>query len=253
MAATSTWLKHVPSLLEQAETQSAIADRIMFHFPLWTNQLAKLTLGIVPAVFGYAGWILMTATAPETTHLGYAPEQPVPFSHKLHAGMLKMDCRYCHNTVEVTAHAAIPPTQTCINCHSPSDGNGAVALTAIHSKSPKLAEVHNSWANDTPVLWKRVHDLPDFVNFNHSAHVSRGVSCVSCHGRVDQMEVVSQVKTLSMASCLECHRNPAPHLRPVDSVTDMEWVPPKSSSEIGELVRDHWNIKANQNCSTCHY
>lgn len=224
-----------------------------FHFPAWTNRLTKCLLVGTPAAGAYFAIILLTGAAPETTHVGYAPEQPVPFSHKLHAGTLKMDCRYCHNTVEATAHASIPPTQTCINCHSAADGDGAVALTAVHAGSTKLTEIHKSWADDTPVLWKRVHDLPDFVNFDHSAHVTRGVSCVSCHGRIDQMEVVSQVKTLSMGSCLECHRNPTPHLRPPEMVTNMDWVPPKSASDIGELIKDHWNIKANQNCSTCHY
>lgn len=224
-----------------------------FQFPMWTNRLAQCLLVAGPIALAYSAMVLMAATSPETTHIGYAPKQPVPFSHKLHAGQLKMDCRYCHNTVEQAAHAAIPPTQTCINCHSPSDGNGTVELTAVHAASPKLAEVHRSWAEDKPVRWNRVHDLPDFVNFNHSAHVTRGVSCVSCHGRIDQMDVVSQVKTLSMASCLDCHRNPEPHLRPPEMVTNMEWVPPRPASDIGAVVKDHWNIKANQNCSTCHY
>jgi len=224
-----------------------------FQFPTWINKVAKCLMVGVPVAIAYGAIVLMAGTAPETTHVGYAPVQPVPFSHKLHAGKLEMNCLYCHTTVEDSAHAAIPPTQTCINCHSPANGNGSVDLTAVHAGSPKLAEIHKSWADDTPVRWKRVHDLPDFVNFNHSAHVTRGVSCVSCHGRIDEMEVVSQVKTLSMASCLDCHRNPEPHLRPPELVSDMDWIPPKPASEIGELVKDHWNIKANQNCSTCHY
>ncbi|MEQ9411817.1 MAG: cytochrome c3 family protein [Fuerstiella sp.] len=224
-----------------------------FQFPKWTNRLVMALLVGVPISAVYGAIVLFAAVDPQTTHVGYAPEQPVPFSHKLHAGRLKMDCRYCHNTVEQTAHASIPSTQTCINCHSPANGNGAVELTAVHADSPKLAEVHKSWADDTPIRWNRVHDLPDFVQFNHSAHVTRGVSCVSCHGRVDQMDVVSQKATLSMKSCLECHRNPEPHLRPPDMVTNMEWVPPKPASEIGEIVKDHRHIKANQNCSTCHY
>lgn len=225
----------------------------MFQFPAWINTLTKMLLLAVPVGGAYGAFLLITGTAPETTHIGYAPQQPVPFSHKLHAGKLKMDCRYCHTTVEDTAHAAVPPTATCINCHSPADGDGTVALTAVHAKSPKLAEIHKSWANDTPVKWKRVHDLPDFVQFNHSAHVARGVSCVSCHDRIDQMDVVAQNHTLSMKSCLECHRNPTPHLRPLDKVTDMDWVPPKPAAEMGELIKNHMNIKANQNCSTCHY
>jgi hypothetical protein len=224
-----------------------------FQFPAWSNRVAVglLIAGPVAAIYGVV--VLMAGVDPKTTHVGYAPNQPVPFSHKLHAGRLKMDCRYCHNTVEEAAHAAIPPTQTCINCHSPADGNGAVELTAVHAGSPKLAEVHKSWADDTPILWNRVHDLPDFVQFNHAAHVARGVSCVSCHGRVDQMEVVSQQATLSMRSCLECHRNPEPHLRPPELVTDMDWLPPTTASTGEAIVKDHWHIKANQNCSTCHY
>lgn len=224
-----------------------------FVFPFWANRLTRALLVLIPLGVIYAGVILMAAVDPKTTALGYAPEQPVPFSHKLHAGKLQMDCRYCHTTVETAAHAAIPPTQTCINCHSPADVDGNVELTAVHAGSPKLAEVWRSWAEDTPIRWKRVHDLPDFVNFNHSAHVARGVACVSCHGRIDQMEVVTQVATLSMASCLECHRNPEPHLRPPDAVTDMTWVPALDSSNPEEVIRDHWDVKANQNCSTCHY
>lgn len=215
--------------------------------------MARIGLLAAPLLLSYVVVIVMAGTSPETTHVGYAPEQPVRFSHRLHAGELQMDCRYCHNTVEIAAHAAIPPTQTCINCHSPADADGNVALTAVHAGSSRLAGVHRSWSEDRPIRWKRVHDLPDFVNFNHSAHVSRGVSCVSCHGRIDQMDVVTQVKTLSMQSCLECHRNPEPHLRPLEAVTDMDWVPPASSVERDEVIRDHWNVKANQNCSTCHY
>jgi len=225
----------------------------MFYFPPWTNTALRILLVALPASAAYGAWVLMAATDPATTHVGYAPEQPVPFSHKLHAGALKMDCRYCHTTVETSAHAAVPPTQTCINCHSPADGNGAVELTAVHAGSRKLTEVYRSWAEGTPIKWNRVHDLPDFVQFDHSAHVARGVSCVSCHGRIDRMDVVSQDHTLSMASCLSCHRNPEPHLRPLDRVTDMDWVSPEPTESLEELVRDHQNIKANQNCSTCHY
>lgn len=192
------------------------------------------------------------AFSPETTDVGYEPKQPVPFSHKLHAGKLKMDCRYCHTTVEDSAHAAVPPTQTCINCHSPADANGNVATTAIHTKSPKLVEVHQSYASGRPILWNKVHDLPDYAYFNHAAHVRRGVSCVSCHGRVDQMEVVRQVEPLSMAWCLKCHREPEKHLRPPEAVTDLGWVAPEDAELIGRRIKEQWNIKKQTNCSTCH-
>src|SRR5690606_29899377 len=115
------------------------------------------------------------------------PTQPVPFSHKIHAGELKMDCRYCHVNVQKGAHATIPPTATCINCHSPIGADGAPALSAVHPASDRLRAVHESWETGESVPWVRIHKLPDFVFFNHSAHVNRGVSCVSCHGRIDTM------------------------------------------------------------------
>ncbi len=153
----------------------------------------------------WSGW----GSPRRATDVGYAPEQPVPYSHALHAGQLGIDCRYCHNTVETAAHAAVPPTQTCMNCHA-----------AIRKESEKLIPVRASYATGMPIPWVRVHDLPDYVYFNHSAHVRRGVGCVSCHGRVDTMEVVYQAEPLSMGWCLDCHRNPERHLRPVEFVTE---------------------------------
>ncbi len=138
----------------------------------------------------------------------------VPFSHVIHAGKLKMDCRYCHTGVDKGAAATIPATSTCINCHSPLDPKTTQPkLAAVHPTSTKLKAVHQSWETDKSIPWKRIHRLPDFVFFNHSAHVNRGVSCVVCHGRIDTMEKVGQAKELSMAWCLECHKNPGPNLR----------------------------------------
>ncbi|MCA9751530.1 MAG: cytochrome C [Gemmatimonadetes bacterium] len=173
--------------------------------------------------------------------IGYQPEQPVPYSHALHAGELGLDCRYCHNTVERSAFASIPPTQTCMNCH-----------TAIWPESEKLLPVRESYSTGMPVEWVRVHDLPDFVYFNHSAHVTRGIGCVTCHGRVDQMETVYQNAPLSMAWCLDCHRAPEKNLRPVSEVTNMTWVAPKDPKAYGAELAAAFDINPPQDCSTCH-
>ena len=184
--------------------------------------------------------------SPRATDVGYAPTQPVPYSHALHAGRLGMDCRYCHSTVEETSHAAIPPTQTCMGCHS-----------KIRTDSATLNDVRKSFASGEPVRWVKVHDLPDYVYFNHSAHVNRGVGCVECHGRIDTMEVVFQHEPLSMGWCLDCHRNPDPHLRdPIDDrITDMAWSPVngKSRADYGAEIRKKYNINPSTDCSTCHH
>jgi hypothetical protein len=181
------------------------------------------------------------ATSPETLDPGYSPQQPVPFSHALHAGELGVDCRYCHTTVERAAHAAIPSTEICMNCHK-----------LIAADSEKLLIVRQSYATGEPIPWVRVHDLPDFAYFDHSAHVARGVSCVSCHGRVDKMEQVTQVETLRMGWCLDCHRNPEPHLRPKGLVTELDWVPGEDPIQLGSRLREQYNINPSSDCSTCH-
>ncbi|MEL7335683.1 MAG: cytochrome c3 family protein, partial [Planctomycetota bacterium] len=181
------------------------------------------------------------------------------FSHAIHAGQLRMDCRYCHNTVFDAAHAAIPPTATCINCHSPESeaGSGQANLAAVHSGSEKLAPIHKSWEEGRSMAWIRVHNLPEFVYFNHSAHVHAGVSCVTCHGRIDQMEVVYQAKNLSMAWCIDCHRNPEPHIRPSHLVTKLDWdgkVDPSTGrpAKTGEQLIDEKNINPQEHCAVCH-
>jgi len=213
----------------------------IFVFPKWTWILRP---GIAAAVLGgaiYATLIVWLGFSPKATDVGYAPEQPVPYSHALHVGRLGIDCRYCHNTVERAAHAAIPPTQTCMNCHS-----------MVRKESEKLIPVRESYATGMPVEWIRVHDLPDYVYFNHSAHVRRGVGCVSCHGRIDTMEVVYQAKPLSMGWCLDCHRNPERHLRPVEFVFQLDWVPEEDQLVLGERLRETYNINPPTDCATCH-
>lgn len=223
-----------------------------FIFPNWTNRLlAAVGAGALIGA-GYVGTIVFAAMHPTTSFIGYQPTQPVPFSHKLHAGKLKLDCRYCHNTVDRAAHAAIPPTATCSNCHSGKNAKGVTPHVAVHSESKKLAKIRESAATGDPVEWIKVHNLPDYVYFNHSAHINSGVSCVVCHGRVDRMEKVQQVKTLAMAFCLDCHRNPEPHLRPLDKVTELSWVPDEDPEVVGARVRDELNLHPKVNCSTCH-
>ena len=225
-----------------------------FLFPRWTNKFLAL-LGVLAAAGGaYAGALFLGATSPVTLNTGYRPEQPVPFSHALHAGELKMDCRYCHNTVDKSAHSSIPPTQTCINCHSPKTAAGAPALSAVHSDSRKLKPIHDSWRTGESVDWIRVHRLPDFVFFNHSAHVNRGVSCVTCHGRVDQMEIVYQAKDQSMTWCIDCHRNPERHLRPVEEVTNLAWSAGSEADQLalGSRLKAEKHINPQANCAVCH-
>jgi hypothetical protein len=212
-------------------------------FPRWANKtkdLAGVVLGGAPVYLTLLVWY---GASPKTTDVGYQPRQPVPYSHALHAGELGIDCRYCHTTVEKAGFAAIPPTETCMNCHQ-----------RVRTTSPKLEPVRKSWRTNEPVEWIKVHDLPDYVYFNHSAHVTRGVGCVSCHGRVDTMVEVKQVQPLSMSWCLDCHRAPEAHLRPPDLVTRMDWKPPASEDPVayGRRLRETNNIHPSTDCSTCH-
>lgn len=225
-----------------------------FLFPRWVNPLLGwiLLAGLTGAAFnGIMGGLI---TDPVTLNIGYEPEQPVPFSHAIHAGQLKMDCRYCHNTVFDAAHAAVPPTATCVNCHSPANDAGITALAAVHAESPKLAVIHESWKTGQGVKWKRVHNLPEFVFFNHAAHVNSGVSCRTCHGRIDQMETVYQHEELSMAWCITCHRNPDKHLRPVDKVTKLDWdfESEEAQAEFAAKVKEEKNIDPKVHCAVCH-
>jgi hypothetical protein len=198
--------------------------------------LAAVAATLVLAVAGiwYYG-------SPWYTDVGYMPEQPVPYSHKLHVGDLGMDCRYCHVGVEVSPVAMVPPTQTCMNCH-----------TMIKPTSEKLAPIRASWENGIPMQWIRIHKSPDYVYFDHSAHVNVGVGCESCHGNIAEMEIVHQAEPLSMSWCLDCHRNPDQHLRPLDQVTVMGWTPPENQPEIAARIKDAFDINPPTNCSGCH-
>jgi hypothetical protein len=168
-------------------------------------------------------------------------EQPVQFSHQHHAGGIGIDCRYCHSTVETAASAGIPPTKTCMNCHS-----------QIWVTSPYLEIVRASFRDDKPLHWTRVHDLPDFVYFNHSVHVKKGIGCSTCHGRIDRMPLVRQVATLQMGWCLDCHKNPAKYVRPRELVTQMDYVAPANQIELGRRLVKDYQIQSLTSCSTCH-
>jgi len=214
-----------------------------FIFPRWANksvQLAGVVLGVAPI---YLTFLIWYGASPKTIDVGYMPQQPVPYSHALHAGELGIDCRYCHNTVEKAAMAAIPPVQTCMNCHA-----------RVKTKSEKLEPIRDAFQNGTPLEWKKVHDLPDYVYFNHSAHVTRGVGCVTCHGRIDQMAEVSQFAPLSMGWCLDCHREPWKNLRPPSEVTNMTWKHPEGVDPVqyGKDLAEKNNLHPPTDCSTCH-
>ncbi|HSL16450.1 MAG TPA: cytochrome c3 family protein [Methylomirabilota bacterium] len=220
-------------------TESKSSD--IFTFPKWTWILRPAVAVALVGGLVYVSVFVYLAFSPKATDVGYAPIQPVPYSHALHVGQLGLDCRYCHTGVEIAAHAAVPPTQTCMNCHA-----------KVRGESEKLIPVRESFATGLPVPWIRIHDLPDYVYFDHSAHVRRGVGCVSCHGRVDTMEVVYQAEPLSMAWCLDCHRNPERHLRPVEFVTRLDWVPGEDQEVLGARLREEHDINPKETCYTCH-
>jgi len=198
---------------------------------------------LILLLVGLGGLGYYTAISPYFTEVGIAKAQPVPFSHKQHVGGLGLDCRYCHTFVEIANTASIPPTTTCMGCHA-----------EVASAAPSLDLVRQSAETETPLAWVRVHNLADYVYFNHAIHIKQGVGCETCHGRIDQMPVVMKTETLQMSWCLDCHRNPENYLRPRDAVFTMGWEPPIAQATLGqELVVEH-NINIDQltDCSVCH-
>jgi hypothetical protein len=174
--------------------------------------------------------------SPKNLQVGYAPKQPIPYSHKLHVDELGIDCRYCHSNVERSQEAMIPPTQTCMGCHA-----------VVRSDSPKLAALRDSWTTGNPVPWVRVHKLPEHAYFDHSPHLAAGVGCASCHGRVDQMDMVRLEAPLAMSWCLECHRDPSPHLRPKSELTNMSWKRDAASTVLAAV-----SVRPPEHCTGCH-
>ena len=218
-------------------------------FPRWTNRLpGQIIFGLL-LIGGVVTAGLTYYFTPKYTRVGYQPTQPVPFSHSIHVQQLGLDCRYCHDGVEKSWYSNVPAADTCLNCHS-----------AIRANDPKLEPVRASYKDQKkPVEWVQVHKLPDYVYFNHSVHVNRGVSCVECHGRIDQMDEVRHEKQFSMTFCLDCHRellpengDPNKRLRPLDKITDLAY---ERSGDTANRDRDfvkEWHIKTSENCSACH-
>ncbi len=214
-------------------------------FGPWANTVAKLS--IVLGVFFVAGSLALLDTVTRSSYVRYtgiARAQPIPFSHLHHANM-GIDCRYCHTTVEEQAFANIPPTKVCMDCHS-----------MVWSDSPMLAPVIESWETGEPIQWTRVHDMPDFVYFDHSAHVNKGIGCATCHGRVDQMPLVWKEQPLYMKWCLECHREPEQFIRPREEIFNMAYEMPENQLELGKQLVEEYDVKTHNHrlmdCWICH-
>jgi len=199
-------------------------------------------IALVLVVGGLIGLAYAVQSSPYVTRAYEYREQPVQFSHERHVAGNGIDCRYCHTSVETSAFAGIPPTKTCMNCHS-----------QVFANSPYLEPVRSSYRDDKPIEWTRVHDLPDFVHFNHSIHVAKGIGCSTCHGRVDLMPLMLQVSTLQMQWCLDCHRSPEKHVRPREAVYQMDYQPPANQLELGRKLVAEYKIQRLTSCSTCHY
>jgi hypothetical protein len=211
-------------------------------FPKSANPWSKASLiFLVFLLLGFGWMILALERSDLVTQANQFIEQPVQFSHQHHAGGIGIECRYCHTSVEVSPSAGIPPTKTCINCHS-----------QIWNQSAYLEPVRASFRDDRPLNWIRVHDLPDFVYFNHSIHVSKGVGCETCHGRVDRMPLMFQARSLQMEWCLDCHRHPERYVRPREAVFDMVYAHPSNQLELGARLVAEYRIRRMTDCSTCH-
>lgn len=211
-------------------------------FPRWCNSafrrlLLLVALSAVAAPLALMGWVRTEYVTGQFVLI----EQPIPFDHRHHVVDDGIDCRYCHRIVEVSSRAGIPSTEVCMNCHS-----------QVWNDSPLLAPVRESFFENEPIAWARVHRLPDFVYFDHSAHVTNGIGCESCHGRVDTMARVFQVAPLTMAWCLDCHRNPESHLRPPGAITAMGWTPKNGGTAARAALRDYYRTNPSTNCTTCH-
>lgn len=214
-------------------------------FPKSANALPLQILIFLGVLGGVAAAGITYYATPAYLRVGYQPVQPVPFDHSLHAGQLGMDCRYCHASVEKSGTSSVPAAQTCMNCHS-----------IIKTTSPLLEVVRQSYATGEPVPWVKIHQNPDYVYFNHSVHVSRGVSCVECHGKVNEMPVVHQDQPHSMSWCLDCHRNPAARIREPKDVFNLDSARladqgPEGLKKAQEYIHN-WKVMPPQSCSGCH-
>jgi hypothetical protein len=206
------------------------------------NTLSRVTiLGAVFILTALSTLLFVLYRAPYLTEQNVVREQPVPFSHKHHVAGLGIDCRYCHTSVETSSFAGIPPTETCMSCHS-----------QIWTNAQILQPVRSSLASEKPIQWVRVNDLPDYVYFNHSIHISKGIGCETCHGRVDQMPLTWRAQPLQMGWCLDCHRHPEDFVRPKDQVFTMGYRPPENQTILGARLVKEYKIRSLTDCYTCH-
>ncbi len=210
-------------------------------FPPWTNTVIRLVLAcIFGSVAGAITLLLIYVRSPFFTNQNEPVVQPIEFDHRHHVADDGIDCRYCHSSVDKVASAGYPSTEVCMSCHG-----------QIWNQSPLTEPVRRSFFTDQPLEWKRVHDLPGYAYFNHSIHVNQGVGCVECHGRVDEMAEVRRVSPLTMGWCLDCHRDPEPHLRPREFITSMTWQPDDARA-VGHAVAAKNGVHTRTSCTTCH-
>lgn len=211
-------------------------------FPPWSDSLLRAGLVLVAVtVLGIPLLLMAWVRSPQITGERDPIAQPIAFDHRHHVGDDGIDCRYCHDLVDRSPYAGVPPTERCLNCHS-----------QIWNTSPELALVWTSYTTDTPIPWRRVHQLPGFVYFDHAIHVGKGIGCETCHGRVDRMARVYQVAPLTMGWCLDCHREPERYLRPLDQVTAMGWRPERPQRELGRELKERYRVRSITNCTACH-
>jgi hypothetical protein len=204
-------------------------------------RVVLVSILVVPLLaVAIAYWVM---TSEYITNQNITLAQPVPFSHEHHISGLGLDCRYCHSAVERSPVATLPPTHTCMTCHS-----------QLYTQAEMLAPIRRSLADNKPVAWNKVNRLPDYVYFDHSIHIAKGVGCTTCHGRIDQMPLTRAAAPLTMAWCLDCHRNPALSLRPKSAIFDPEWTPPDDQLEQGKalLAQYHVDNRHLTDCSVCH-
>lgn len=213
-------------------------------FPKSANVIARVIIWGGLAGLAFVSWAAFYVyESPYVTRANVYMPQPVPFSHQHHVQGLGLDCRYCHKGVETSAYAGMPSTETCMTCHS-----------QLYTDAPALAPVRTSWATNVPIVWNRLNKLPDYVYFDHSIHINKGVGCVECHGQVDQMPLTLKAKDFEMRFCLDCHAKPAMHLRPRDEVFNMHWTPPPDHDALAAALMKQYHIPGRRltNCSTCH-
>jgi hypothetical protein len=214
-------------------------------FPRSANAVAKASLIIVGTLLLLVGSLVFSLMrSPWQTRQNETVVQPIQFSHAHHVGGEGFDCRYCHTSVETSAFAGIPPTKTCMNCHS-----------VLFTNAPILEPVRASFKNDTPLTWTRVNYLPDFVYFSHKIHIKQGVGCATCHGQVDKMPLMYQARSLQMEFCLDCHRAPEKYLRPRDQVFSMSYEAPADQLALGLRLKNEYHVadvRHLTSCSVCH-